>query len=73
MGVYRINRPDPAAMERALAGEGDSSAGLILRLAWRQGLTREEISCLKWDQVSFPDGQLLLPDRAVPLEQDTAA
>ena len=73
MGEYRINRPDPAAMERALAGEGDSPAGLILRLAWRQGLTREEISCLQWDQVSFPDSQLLLPDRTVPLEPDTAA
>lgn len=35
----------------------------MLRLAWLEGLTREEIADLTWDQVSFLDDRLELPDR----------
>lgn len=66
MGVYQVNRPDEAAMWRLLDQNPSNSGGMILRLAWLQGLLREEITNLTWDQVSFLDGQILLPDRAVP-------
>ena len=71
MGKNAIRRPDEAAMSRLLAEQKKTAAGLILRLAWRQGLTREEIQRLTWDDVSFPDHQLCLPDRAVPLDRET--
>ena len=69
MGKNTIRRPDEAAMSRLLAEQKKTAAGLILRLAWWQGLTREEIQRLTWDDVSFPDHQLCLPDRAVPLDR----
>jgi integrase len=36
-------------------------------------LTREEIAALTWDQVSFLDGRLELPDRMVPLDGEVRA
>ena len=71
VGKNTIRRPDEAAMSRLLAEQKKTAAGLILRLAWRQGLTREKIQRLTWDDVSFPDHQLCLPDRAVPLDRET--
>ena len=47
--------------------------GLVLRLAWQQGLTREEMGALTWEQVSFEDERLELPDRSVPMEQEVKA
>ncbi len=66
-----MNRPDGAAMERVLA-ECSPPEGLILRLAWRQGLTREEICTLRWEQVDLEGKVLNLPGRSVPLEAETA-
>lgn len=71
MAEYIIDRPDEAAMRRALAREQDTPAGLILHLAWLQGLTREEISGLQWEQVALQDGELRLSDRTVPLTAET--
>ena len=68
-----INRPDAAAMERLLEKAGHTTAGVILRLAWRQGLTREEIQQLTWADVAFFEQQIHLPDRVVPLEEETCA
>lgn len=68
---YIIERPEASALRRVLDRERDTPTGLILRLAWLQGLTREEISDLQWEQVSFQDGQLHLADRSVPLETET--
>ena len=64
---YTFKRPDPAAMERILTRFPYSPEGAILRLAWLEGLSREEIAALTWDQVQFEDNALTLPDRAVPL------
>ena len=64
MSKVTMRRPDARAMAQLLAEQTQTAAGLILRLAWRQGLTREEIQRLTWDDVSFPDHQLCLPDRA---------
>ena len=71
MRKYVVNRPDPAAMGRILEQAGPE--GVVLRLAWQAGLTREEISALTWNQVSFLDNRLELPDRMVPLEPDLRA
>lgn len=65
-----IRRPDGAAMRRLLERETVGPEGLVLRLAWLEGLTREEIAGLRWDQVSFLDDRLELPDRTVPLNPE---
>ena len=68
-----INRPDAAAMERLLEKAGHTTAGVILRLAWCQGLTREEIQQLTWADVALFEQQIHLPDLVVPLEEETCA
>ncbi len=67
MREYKINRPDEAAMRRILEREQTGPAGLILRLAWLQGLSRDEIAALTWDQADLEAAVLRLPDRTVPL------
>ena len=64
---YVVIRPDRAAMNALLEQLRTGPEGLVLRLAWQAGLTREEIGALRWDQVSFLDSRLELPDRMVPL------
>lgn len=66
MGTYQVNRPDEEAMGRLLEKNPTNPTGAILRLAWLQGLLRDEITNLTWDQVSFLDRQIILPSRAVP-------
>lgn len=68
MREYVVNRPDPDAIRRALSQTGPEV--MILRLAWQAGLSRDEISALTWDQVSFLDNRLELPDRMIPLEEN---
>lgn len=63
-------RLDEAALRRLLEREQTGPEALVLRLAWLEGLTREEIAALTWDQVSFLDDRLELPDRMVPLERE---
>lgn len=63
-------RLDEAALRRILEQEQKGPEALVLRLAWLEGLTREEIAALTWDQVSFLDGRLELPDRMVPLDPE---
>lgn len=55
-------------MFRILARHPYSPEGVILRLAWQEGLSRKELNELTWDQVDLDGGSLLLPDRTVPLE-----
>lgn len=66
-----FRRPDPEKLARCLEADPFGPAGAILRLAWYQGLTREEICSLRWEAVDFDQRCLLLPDRAVPFEGDT--
>ena len=70
MREYVVNQPDEAAMRRILEAEPASPEGVVLRLAWQQGLSRDEISDLTWEQVSFLDDRLELPDRMIPLEAE---
>ena len=72
MGTYVVNRPEEAAMERALEKAAFSAAGAVLRLAWQAGLTREEIVDLTWAQVDIPGRSLSLSERTVPLTDDLA-
>jgi len=68
--MEKNRRPDEAALRRLLEREQHGPEGLILRLAWLEGLTREEIAGLTWKQVSFLDNRLELPDRMVPLDAE---
>ena len=52
MGKITFNRPDEPAMVRLLADERHTAAGIILRLAWKQGLTREEMQRLTWADIA---------------------
>ena len=60
-------------MVRLLADERHTAAGIILRLAWKQGLTREEMQRLTWADIAPDEGGIHLPDRTVPLEEETAS
>lgn len=60
--------PEAPAVEALLGSPGPE--GIVLRLAYQAGLSREEISGLTWGQVSFLDNRLELPDRMVPLEPE---
>lgn len=73
MGKITFNRPDEPAMVRLLADERHTAAGIILRLAWKQGLTREEMQRLTWADIAPDEGGIHLPDRTVPLEEETAS
>ena len=70
---YTFRRPDSAAMERVLARFPTSPEGAILRLAWLEGLSRDEMAALTWDQVRFEDHALALRDRTVPLAPSAEA
>ena len=72
MQEYVVNRPDGAAMERALRANSGNAAGVILRLAWQAGLLREEIQRLTWERVDFLDRRIALPDRSVPISEELA-
>ena len=65
-------RPDEAAMRRILDRYSDSPEGIILRLAWLEGLSRKELNELTWNQVDFETQNLLLQDRTIPLEPSVA-
>lgn len=67
MEEHAAVRPDRAAMNRILSQGCSGAEGVILHLAWLAGLTRNEIAQLRWEQVSFLDSRLELPDRMVPL------
>jgi len=57
-------------LEELLASEPCSGAGVVLRLAWRAGLMRDEIYNLQWGQVDFKRKLLRLSGRDVPMDED---
>lgn len=63
--------PDEQGMQRLLRANSCSATGVLLRLAWLQGLSRLEIYQLTWDMIDFDADLLRLPDREVPLHEDT--
>ena len=72
MPAEELKKPDEGAMARILARHPYSPEGVILRLAWQEGLSRKELNELTWDQVDLDGGSILLPDRTVPLEPSVA-
>jgi len=70
-GIF--HQPNSDAVERALHHNMNSAAGVVLCLAWQQGLTRDEINSLLWRHVDFDAHILRLQDREVPFEGDTDA
>jgi len=73
VGKDTLGRPDKEAMARILANNQSNMEGIVLRLAWKQGLTREEIRQLTWNDISFSTGQIILADRLIPLDEETQA
>ena len=71
--MEKNRRLDEAALRRLLEREQTGPEALVLRLAWLEGLTREEIASLTWEQVSFLDDRLELPDRMIPLDGEVRA
>ena len=45
---------------------------IALRLAWSLGLSRDEMYYLKWSDISFEEKVITLPDREVPMDDETA-
>ena len=70
MEWFRLDENTVTELEKLLAAEPCSGAGVILRLAWRAGLMRDEIHALQWKQVDFERALLRLPDRDVPMDED---
>ena len=72
MAQTAFHQPDEAAMQRLLEERSGTPVGIVLLLAWRAGLTRDEIVSLTWDRVDLDALLLRLPDREVPLEPEAA-
>ena len=66
--MKKSQRLNEADLRRLLDQERTGPEAVILRLACLEGLTRDEIAGLTWEQVSFLDARLELPDRTVPLD-----
>lgn len=64
----RLREVDRMAVQRLIDREYDSLAGIILRLAWQLGLTRQEIHRLKWSQFSTDFSSVVVEGRTIPLE-----
>ena len=73
MDVSKTNnhRFDAAALENFLKQDPMSSGRMILRLAWKAGLLREEIRQLTWADFPAENCQLRLSDRTIPLDEET--
>ena len=52
MGI-QFHRPDAAAVEAALSSHDCRPAGIVLLLAWRAGLTRNEIQRVFGDSAAY--------------------
>lgn len=68
--AFSFHKPNPEAMHRILEKNKNTREGAIIRLAWLQGLSREEIHDLQWTNISFDDHEIVLPDRRVPMCED---
>lgn len=66
-----IRFPDEQAMARVLKQSRDTATEVVLRLAWDLGLYRDEIHQVCWNDISFDKKALILPDRQIPMEEDT--
>ena len=70
MAKKEFQRPDEAALLRILQRNEGTISEMILRFAWTMGLSMDEMNALKWEEVSFEESQINLPDRSVPMDED---
>ena len=70
MAQKEYKRPDEATMLRILDDNQLFLAETLIVLAWRLGLSRDEIYNLKWTDFSFEERKVVLPDRDVPLDEE---
>lgn len=66
-----LQRINEEALLRFLNTEKGMLAETLILLAWKLGLTRDEIYNLKWENISFSGQTLQLPDRTIPMDTDT--
>lgn len=71
MTTRNVNPVEKLPMNQLLWKHKDDLAGVIIRLAWRAGLKREEIHALKWEQVDYLNSTIMLSDRTIPINEDT--
>lgn len=65
-----FRRPVEAALRAVLEKVQGTMTETILRLAWNLGLFREEMHQLTWNDVSFEEGVVRLPERSVPMGEE---
>ena len=63
-------RPDEFVMQQVLKDAEGTVAELAIRMAWRVGLSRDEMYHLKWSDIDTSEKKINLPDRTVPLEDE---
>ena len=66
-----IHRPDESNMRRLLAAHERDCAGLALRLAYFEGLSRAELCSLRFADVDFEKKCLRVQGREIPLSAET--
>ena len=71
--IKRYPEETVTTIECVLQKNPANVTGIVLRLAWFEGLTRDEITELTWDQIDFDEKMLRLTERDVPFEGDTEA
>jgi integrase len=67
-----FTRPDELAVQRVISLYKGCHAEVIIRLAWNLGLFRDEMYNLKWSDISFEEKTVQLPDRIVPMDEETS-
>ena len=72
MPKKEYKRPNERTMQEILYRNSGLAAEIALRLAWNLGLSRDEMHNLKWSDVSFAENIVYLPDREVPMDDETA-
>ena len=72
MAYKEYKRPNPAVMQNILQKNQKKIVEIALRLAWSLGLSRDEMYYLKWSDISFEEKVITLPDRKVPMDDETA-
>lgn len=71
MSGKEFNRPDEGAMCRVLEREKGTMVEVIIRLAWKLGLSPEELRQIKWSNIYSEDQLVEISDRKIPIDDET--
>ena len=72
MEKCEFHQPDAEAVWGQIKRNSYELSTLVILLAWREGLGRQEIRNLRWDQIDYDAGCIRLEDRNIPLEKEVA-